>query len=299
MRRVPLSQKGHAVRPIPLFLHLPKTAGTTLKHCIYEEYARHYESKEVAEFLWENQYYFWHGVFYYPNGFAYADAASIPKEVEDTLARRDITAVTGHFKFGLHKLMSQPTIYLTLLREPIDRVVSLYHHVMLPDHDRDLATPTAPALSLEDFVCSEQWVEASNDQTRRIAGDLGTSTCRTLARAKNNLLKHFAVVGVTHRFDETLILMRRVLGWADVYYLPDLVNSQRTPRDELAPALVTAIADRNQLDNELFRFAEELLDSAISKQGEAFAQELELFRVRNRAHIARWSDQEGLRVGET
>ncbi|MEO5579030.1 MAG: hypothetical protein ABIR58_00110 [Gemmatimonadaceae bacterium] len=73
-------------------------------------------------------------------------------------------------------------------------------------------------MSLHDFVTNPPFREVDNDQTRRIAGEeppLGRCTSAMFELAKQNLRRHFRVVGVTDRFDETLLLMKQAFGWTN------------------------------------------------------------------------------------
>ena len=200
---------------------------------------------------------------------------------------------------------------MTVIREPVDRVLSLYYHltrnisldqfvssVELKKTDRNATLYyqlTHANMTLDDFVSSLALREIDNDQTRRIAGvepPFGRCTEKTLARAKNNLIRNFSVVGVTHRFDETLVLLKRLLNWGDLYYLPGQVNKIRPPRAGISSATIDRIAAHNRVDEELFRFAEMLLDEAIAAQSPDFADELAAFKAWNARHIARWTAQE-------
>jgi hypothetical protein len=268
-----------------LYLHIPKTAGTTLKHCIYEQYANGPKgAPEERGWLRE-------GVFYYPIGFLKPKRPLIPQWIRSALARDDINAVVGHFQFGIHQFVGKPTTYVTLVREPVDRVVSLYYHLRAAANG---GAGNVADMTLDEFITSLELRETDNDQTRRIAGlepPFGRCTEKTLARAKGNLVRNFSVVGVTHRFDETLVLLKRLLNWGDLYYLPGLVNKARPSRSGISAATINQIAARNSLDGELFKFAEMLLDEAITAQSPDFADELKAFKAWNAQHIARWTAQ--------
>src|SRR5437667_105406 len=67
---------------------------------------------------------------------------------------------------------------------------------------------------------------SDNDQTRQLAGKCGIPKARTSAEemlriAKRNLTEHFTVVGVTEKFDRSLLLMKRCLGWGRPFYVSD------------------------------------------------------------------------------
>jgi hypothetical protein len=155
--------------------------------------------------------------------------------------------------------------------------MSFYYHAIRCD---DLGGRVPADVPLEEFV-GLGFPEVEDDQTRRIAGDTGVCSKRTLSRAKDNIVKYFAVVGVTHRFDETCVLIQRTLGWSERLYWPRLVNDARPKRAEIDPVTERLIAERNELDCELFAFAEGLLEESVSRQGHDFTDQVRRFRERN------------------
>ena len=82
-------------------------------------------------------------------------------------------------------------------------------------------------MSLKDYVSSGISVELNNGQTRLLSGveevgapviGYGECPAEILEIAKENLAVHFAVVGITERFDETLILLKTALNWNSIFY---------------------------------------------------------------------------------
>jgi hypothetical protein len=272
---------GPDPRSVCLFLHIPKTAGTTLKHCIYEHHSVPGPSDD----------WFHEGVYYFPYGFHKARRPRFTPRVRAELARDDLRAVVGHFWYGVHDLVPQPSFYVTLLREPVDRVVSLYHHILGKDGELYHSAIVSRGATLEEFVVELACRETDNDQTRRIAGAepaFGRCTRRLLERAKSNLRDRFAFVGITERFDESLVALKRLLGWPYLFYFPELVNRARPPRSALSPATVALVSERNSYDLELYAFAGRLLQERIDAEGPSFTPEVERFRAQNGAYIDRY-----------
>ena len=268
---------------VPLFLHLPKTGGTTLADCIYDQCKASEDSRLEDGYLVN-------GVYYYPGGFHREGDAAVPAKAIQALARLDIRAVVGHFSFGIHAYVRTPWTYVTLLRHPVDRVISLYHHIRKEEDSR--FHEIVRGMTIEDFTMRLSCREADNDQTRRISGDdpeFGACSSSTLAKAKDNLRRYFSVVGVTEHFDETLLLIKCALGWVEeCYYLPNLVNKDRPASGSLPQKSIDAILERNQLDAALYEFAKELLYERISDQGPDFGREIQQFKASNAEYIAKY-----------
>jgi hypothetical protein len=205
--------------------------------------------------------------------------------------------------FGLHQYLSVPATYITMLRDPVDRVVSHYYFVLkTPSHYLHQAV-ARERMGLEDFVRSGLSTELTNDQTRLISGvekvntrlldgeerrTLRASrepvTREILETAKRNLREHFAAVGLFKSFDESLLLFKKVLGWGGIYYVRRNVTKGR-PRVRQIPRQARAVIEKyNEMDMELYEYARQRFEEAIREQGAEFERELRSFRRKNRVY---------------
>jgi hypothetical protein len=108
-----------------------------------------------------------------------------------------------------------------------------------------------------------------------------------LDQAKDNLRQCFAVAGVLERFDETLILMKRRLGWTkDIEYWRKNSNSERPPLDAVPLATRRAILRWNELDGELYCFANSMMDEMVASQDDSFFHEVRQLQTRQNAFLA-------------
>jgi Sulfotransferase family len=246
---------GRATRaPVLIFLHLPKTAGSTVVRILEREYGNDavlplYDSKfgdEVAELA------------------------------PDQAART--RAIAGHFYFGVHDDVPARCRYFTFLREPVERIVSHYHFVRhQPTHYLHEA---ATSMSIGSYVEFCGTAEPNNDQTRLLAGrgmasHDGRCTPEMLPVAKRNLDRH-DVVGLTDEFDRSLLLLAHAFGWRRPYYVKENV-ARRRRGNELDDETRAAIVAGNALDVELYRYGRELFERQLAEHREALTSELRSF----------------------
>lgn len=262
-----------------LFLHIPKTGGTTIRSVIARQYRDH-ENYEIVNPINESII-----------EFRQAPAAT----------RLSYRILQGHMSFGLHEFMSDDFAYVTMLREPLRRAVSDYGFVstntLHPLYER------VKELSFSEYLTSSMTSQLENGQTRLLAGDceadnLGIPTVNPLTeldfeRAELNLQKHFPVVGVLERFDESLMLMRRALGWQLPFYVRQNVT-ERGAKPHLSTEDLQTAQSQNKFDLAIYEKSLRRLDQTVTDSGDEFASSLARFRLLNKA----WSASQVLKTNE-
>ena len=227
------------VQPTVIFLHIGKTAGSTMRQVL----RRQFPSSEIM---------------------VVRSPIRDPRRLrrEDTLAyfanlpeqeRMRPRLILGHTIFGLHEFVPRPSTYITLLRDPLSLVVSQYGYVRrTPGH---WLHQTALQMSLEEYVQSGVSLEMDNSQTRAISGDVSTEfghcSREMLDAAARHIAESFTFVGLTERFDETLVLLGEAFGWSRLAYVR--VNVAPIRERQVLPSETTAmIRGQNVLDQELY-----------------------------------------------
>lgn len=257
------SPESAEVTPVVIFLHAPKTGGTTLVRII----ERQCTPGSVLT-LYDSSYG--------------EELAAYPAEEIDR-----VRAIAGHFYFGVHTFIARPSVYITLLRDPVDRVISHYHFVRRsPGH---YLYDAANELSLSEFVVACGADEPNNDQTRLLAGRYqaeGTppNADDMLAVARRNLREHVAVVGTTEEFDRALLLMRRTFGWGRPFYVRENVSKKQSRSDAISAETRRVIENYNALDLALYEEARTLAAERVREQDASFQRELFVFRRLNSAY---------------
>ena len=192
-----------AGRPVVIFVHIGKTAGTTLSAIA----TRHYPAKSIFQ--------------------VDTHARMTPAEQVQTLppeTKRNLSLIIGHLQFGVHSDLSLPSTYISLLRQPVERTVSSYLHVVRSPTHRLHSQVVGQGMDLFEYATSGISEELDNWQTRCLAGPplppIGECNEDLFQRAVRNIDEHFTLVGISERFDETLVLLKGSLGWRRVYYAP-------------------------------------------------------------------------------
>ncbi|GAB4464322.1 MAG: sulfotransferase family 2 domain-containing protein [Anaerolineae bacterium] len=268
-----MSRTPGAPPPVVVFLHIPKAAGTTLHHIL----ERQYPPEAV---------------------FSISDQVALDAFRQLPEARRaQLRCVKGHFPFGVHQWLPGDATYITLLREPVSRVVSDYYYIRShPEHPYH-ATLVAERLTLEDFAHIHIEAGEANLQTRWISGMVdmdhvtppyGPLPAGALERARATLRSAFSVFGAVEQFDAALLLMKHAFGWGNVFYTRKNVTGAQTDPTAIPPSVAEMLAHANQLDGELYAFARAELAAQIAARGVAFAAELRAFRALNRLYGDIW-----------
>jgi hypothetical protein len=255
-----------------IYVHVPKAAGSSLNTVINRQYPR--------------------------RAIHTIEGSNVQASIEafkqlPTSQRETIQCLKGHMRFGLHEYMPQPCVYFSMLRDPVERVLSTYYFILRRPGHYMYERVVGGNVTLEAYVASRMAVIAHNGQTRIFAGlpvdqdedpppDL-------LERAKRNLRQHFVVVGLVERFDESLILMKRRLGWHSVYYVRRNVTRDRPNRADLPASTIRLIEQANELDMELYTFVEELLADSLRQEGPALQREVRRLQTVNGLLSAAWA----------
>lgn len=256
-----------------VFLHVPKTAGSTLKWIIERQYPAGSTMTIESEDLLRQ----------------YRAFQALPSE-----ARRRLRCVQGHVPFGVHRWLPQGARYITMLRDPVEWTLSLYAYVQrmpfFDDHPDLTPFRGARSLDLGGFVGFLMDSNMADMQTRMISGqtDLlrhlppyAPMTDDALDCARRNLRERFDCVGLVERFDESLLLMKRKLGWRNVHYRRLNVSEGRSKRTELSPAALQRILECHRRDVELYDETCRLFSAEILAAGSAFRTELRRFQRNN------------------
>jgi hypothetical protein len=289
---------GHHIEPLIALVHVPGTAGATVKSAFADAYTR----RAVR------------GVGDYARGKEALAKLARSSDHWERWHRRGGRVVAGRVPYALlRQELPSDTRYISFLREPVDRVLSHYyrdiHYPELTPEQRAERRERgrATAASLEEAL-GEQGVPQLNDlATRFLCGHpspMGELPATALDDAKANL-RELAFVGLQERFDESILLLRRMLGLDPVPHLNANVAINRPAVEDISDEQRALIEEHNRLDAELYAFGLELFEERVAAADEGFAADAEALGIASaqaneealrQAHA--WLDRE-LPVGVT
>lgn len=249
------------------FMHIPKTAGTTLHQIMRQQYGEEHIFRAYI------------GV----------GAATLQEHIESLKFRLDqdneqdnqgndqyqeVKLILGHVGFGLHEILNRDLTYITFLRHPIDRVISWYYHQQRVPGSK--YHQECQSMGLPEIITYFQPIPTDNHQTRYVAGDslreklglpgmIGYGCChqKLLDQAKENLRKYFLVVGIQESFNNSLLLLQKSLGWQNMSYVPENIGNNK---QTISQSEINFIQERNYWDLQLYEYAKELFGQQLNRQ---------------------------------
>lgn len=254
-------------KEVIIFLHIPKAAGSTIHKILERHYSffrRYLVGSDIA-----------------------GDMGKFKNFSEKK--RNSYDLIRGHLSFGLEGFISRPVKYFTIVRNPLERLYSHYNYVRrtsnhyLNEHSLN---------GFKNYIEKANPMEMANGQVRMISGAGGnihkptTLECdrKMLEKAKENIEKYFSLVGIDKYFDESLILLKKEFGWKNICYISQNVTGKEKKKTIFDDETLKRVKELNELDYELYSYAEKLFEEKIKTYDGDFKKDLKEFKKMNEAY---------------
>jgi hypothetical protein len=225
-----------------VFVHIPKTAGSTLNAVI----DANYETDQIVQV-----------------------ETPVRENVERLCAlspqkQTRIRVVRGHGTMGMHRAWANPCLYVTLLRDPVDRVVSQFYFLR--------ASKTHPlgvrirdeGMTIEQYIEDKMNLQMDNGQVRALSGmgngvghdvAFGECTARMLDMARQGIDELFYFIGLQEAFELSLERLAERLSWSIPALERKKVTHDRPDVGALSDTARALILEHNALDVALYDHA--------------------------------------------
>ena len=248
-----------------IHLHIPKTGGTTLRDIIQ----RQYRSEKILMIP------------------KLEESENILKEVS-TSQINQLKLIQGHLKYGIHNHFYRRAKYFAIIRDPINRVLSTYYYVLSQKNNPQNLSTSNNQMTIYDFVQSGVNPFLINGQTQLISGKTGDidnpiiESEELFSLAKENIANDFLFLGITEMFDETILILKNMLGWHMPYYSIANRTKKKPNYDAVNPTIISFIKEHNQLDIKLYNITKTSLLNKIAEENDIFQNRINKFKKINR-----------------
>ena len=248
-----------------IHLHIPKTGGTTLRDIIQ----RQYRSEKILMIP------------------KLEESENILKEVS-TSQINQLKLIQGHLKYGLHNHFHRRAKYFAIIRDPINRVLSTYYYVLSQKNNPQNLSTSNNQMTIYDFVQSGVNPFLINGQTQLISGKTGEidnpiiESEELFSLAKENIENDFLFLGITEMFDETILILKNMLGWHMPYYSIANRTKKKPNYDAVDPTIISFIKEHNQLDIKLYNITKTSLLNRIAEENDIFQDRINKFKKINK-----------------
>ena len=215
-------QKNQQSEPTLIFVHIPKTAGTTFRAIL----EKNYKNKLAYEVKWPNEI---------------EDIKLFQQLPQDK--RNSYDLIFGHLTIGIHEYLTRPFKYVAFFRDPVSRFISGYYYIRRQKLNRyhEIVLKMSPEEYL-DFrifkgIDNFQMRHLSNNIQAQYASDidpmLEMSGFLSIEKEYEIALQNLELIDyalITESFDTSLFLLKNELKWRDITYR--VMNESRMRPEE-------------------------------------------------------------------
>lgn len=214
-----------------VFIHIPKTAGTSLGSLLQS----HFSPSEVLQ----------------------APIDIIEANDEPSKFLSSYRLINGHNPYRIEAYLRKDPVFITMLRNPIERTISAYYHAQ-HDKEHDFHQ-LALDHNLESYLKLEVVRNAgSNIMSRYLFNDAPWYEISEHMPTVKQRIVDMRFIGITEFFDESVILLNHIMGWQNKESTPRLnIGKHNILRQDIPKHVLNSIRDMNRVDLEIYQFAKQ------------------------------------------
>lgn len=230
------------INPVLLFMHIPKTAGTSLRKII-----EHQVPKEKRHFIYNVK-----------DKFDFINFKN----------KNNLQFIFGHFNYAdrIDTYLNRDYKFVTFMRDPVEQVISHYYHFY---NSPDSTNPNrANIIKPEHLVSLDKFINApiaNNLQIKYISGILNNKLKiypkKTLELAKYHIDHYFDFIGITEYYDDSIKYLCNRYGLDSEIKMLNV--GERPKAKDISNKLIEKIKKRNQLDIKLYNYVLEKFSKKI------------------------------------
>lgn len=206
--------------------------------------------------------------------------------------------VDVHVSIDIATLFDRPVRFFTILRHPVDRVISSFYYIRTKSHV--VSYPFIKDLSFEEYLDSGIGLDSDNHQVRVLSGcpELDAPwdpqgrpivappvERRHLEMAKRNIEERFIVAAGLEQFTALIWFFKRLYGWPlhRVLFRRHNADTGRPLLERVSAATRERLAEMNRYDMELYEWVRERFEQQIRPLEPGFSREVRRFEMLNTA----------------
>ncbi len=251
-----------------VFVHVPKTAGSTIYNILDSQYKRNFTTKGIN-----------------PQKFVDAFLKYSPEQIEK------FDVVKGHFTLQLLHRIQNPVVF-TFLRDPVEKFISSYYYIKRAHWNRNHVAVNK-LKNIDEFVDFAVRNGIDNAQTRHLSNSIkehpnsespkmANEGIDLLKLAKNNL-DRMDYVFYTSQFDLAILILAKELQWhKKPFYVTKNRTKNRPSATDISSETIERIREIEKYDIELFDYSKAKNTALISSVD--LERELKVFRFQNKMY---------------
>lgn len=262
-------------------MHIGKTGGSTLNMIITSHFEESSLCNCLAYFL---KYYPYMAIRKINEHFYF----NLPEE-----KKKNFKYAGGHV--GLEVLNYIPkeknAKAIALVREPKSLILSSYWYYLKNHGQKNVLFKTIDISTLEesliDFInivnynnSSIRWFSRNN----KIYDNNVPITEEIFQEIKNNIKDDFLFVGLSNKFDESIIALRRIMEWnfdEKLFYKRQNETEFKMPESSYSDSVLDAVSERFAYEQKLYNWLEKRFDSLTKVLGKDFKEEVRIYKRLN------------------